>query len=345
MDKSPNFVDFFAGAGGLSLGLVQAGLEPVFACDSMELACVTHRANLGNHVQVADMRLLTDRDVLGQAGLDVGQIDIVAGGPPCQGFSTQRRGNRTDDRNDLVLTFAQLALDLQPKMILLENVPGLLGARGHNVTGALFGLLESRGYDHDSTVLNAADFGVPQNRRRAIVVAWDPGRVKPFSFPLPTHSQQRVTVRDAIADLPEPPDDFTEHPKYRNHTRVKMSARNIERIGFVPAGGGRLDIPEDLQLDCHRGVAHRHLDVYGRMRWDEPGPTITAMFDNFTRGRFAHPSEDRSITGREGARLQSFPDWFEFEGPKKDVARQIGNAVPPLLAESLGRQLVQACDD
>ena len=149
--------------------------------------------------------------------------------------------------------------------------------------------------------------------------------------------------RDALAGLPPPLADFTEHPQYHNHLRVKMSERNIERIRFVPEGGGRLDIPEELQLNCHRGAAHRHLDVFGRMRWDEPGPTITAMFDNFTRGRFAHPSEDRSITGREGARLQSFPDWFKFKGPKKDVARQIGNAVPPQLAEALGRELIHAC--
>lgn len=344
MDDSPVFVDFFAGAGGLSLGLAQAGLIPVFACDSVELACETHRANLDGHVRVADMATLSHHDVLKQTGLCVGEIDVVVGGPPCQGFSTQRRGSRTDDRNELVLTFARLALQLRPRLILIENVPGLLGERGRMVREPLFALLESQGFEHDARVLSAADYGVPQNRRRAIIAAWDPDRTKPFSFPVPTHAESPATVREALADLPEPPDDFTEHPLYRNHTRVNMSARNIERIRFVPEGGGRLDIPESHQLDCHRGVTHRHLDVFGRMRWDEPGPTITAMFDNFTRGRFAHPSEDRSITGREGARLQSFPDWFEFKGPKKDVARQIGNAVPPRLAEALGRQIVQALE-
>jgi DNA (cytosine-5)-methyltransferase 1 len=343
MSRPPVFVDFFAGAGGLSLGLAQAGLLPVFACDSIEVACVTHRANLGDHVQIADMTKLTRHDVLEQTGLRVGEIDVVAGGPPCQGFSTQRRGSRTDDRNGLVLNFAQIAIALRPKMILIENVPGLLGARGHGITSSLFALLEGQGFKHDSMVLNAADFGVPQNRRRTIIVAWDPSRAKAFRFPTPTHAHKPTTVRDALAGLPPPLADFTEHPQYHNHLRVKMSERNIERIRFVPEGGGRLDIPEELQLNCHRGAAHRHLDVFGRMRWDEPGPTITAMFDNFTRGRFAHPSEDRSITGREGARLQSFPDWFKFKGPKKDVARQIGNAVPPQLAEALGRELIHAC--
>jgi DNA (cytosine-5)-methyltransferase 1 len=114
----------------------------------------------------------------------------------------------------------------------------------------------------------------------------------------------------------------------------------------VPAGGGRLDIPEELQLPCHRNAgAHRHLDVFGRMEWDKPAPTITAVFDNFSRGRFAHPVDDRVITGREGARLQSFPDSFRFLGTKKRVARQIGNAVPPLLAQAIGRSVLEALDD
>ena len=122
---------------------------------------------------------------------------------------------------------------------------------------------------------------------------------------------------------------------------MRISDLNRQRIGHVPPGGGRLDIPEELQLPCHRNAgAHRHLDVFGRMEWDRPGPTITALFDSFSRGRFAHPERDRAITGREGARLQSFPDDFVFEGAKKQVARQIGNAVPPLLAQALGRALL-----
>ncbi len=133
----------------------------------------------------------------------------------------------------------------------------------------------------------------------------------------------------------------SEHPLYANHVRVRISELNIKRIAHVPPGGGRADLPTDLQLRCHLNAnRHRHLDVFGRIWWDRPGPTVTAMFDNFTRGRFAHPEHDRSITAREGARLQSFPDTFRFYGPKKDVARQIGNAVPPLLAKAVGGALM-----
>ena len=127
---------------------------------------------------------------------------------------------------------------------------------------------------------------------------------------------------------------------------MAISDRNLERISYVPEGGGRLDVPSHLQLPCHKASnGHRHLDVYGRLWWNRPSGTLTAMFDNFTRGRFAHPEDNRNITSREGARLQSFPDSFRFLGPKKDVAKQIGNAVPPRLGQAVGEALVQALSD
>jgi DNA (cytosine-5)-methyltransferase 1 len=165
----------------------------------------------------------------------------------------------------------------------------------------------------------------------------------PFSFPAAEFGDGAWrTVQEAIGDLPPPPSDGSEHPAFPNHRLVNVSALNLERLSHVPEGGGRLDVPEHLQLPCHaKDDGHRHLDVFGRLSWDKPAGTITAMFDNFTRGRFGHPSETRNITGREGARLQSFPDSFVFFGPKKDVARQIGNAVAPLLAEALGKALLE----
>lgn len=144
---------------------------------------------------------------------------------------------------------------------------------------------------------------------------------------------------DAIGDLPSPPADGSEHPIVPNHYReARLSALNKERIRHVPQGGGRLDLPAHLQLACHQG-SHRHLDTYGRLAWDQPSVTITARFDSFTRGRFGHPVEDRSLTLREGARIQGFPDEFVFLGNREECARMIGNAVPPPLAEALGRSL------
>lgn len=339
-------VDLFCGAGGLSLGLSAAGFTPVFASDWDGHACDTYGFNLGTHVLKADVARVTSGRILEATGLKSGDVCLVAGGPPCQGFSVQRRGKRDDPRNGLVLSFARLALDLKPQLILMENVAAFLGVRGSDERSELYELLEKAGYEARSKVLNAADYGVPQIRRRAFVVAWDRSRVPGFSLPAPTCEPSGWrTVRNAIDDLPEPPEDYSEHPEYPNHRRVHTSAINLTRISHVPEGGGRANIPADLQLRCHReDNGHRHLDVYGRMRWDKPAPTITAMFDNFTRGRFAHPSANRSITGREGARLQSYPDTFRFLGPKKDVARQIGNSVPPLLAAELGKALRQALE-
>ena len=229
---------------------------------------------------------------------------------------------------------------------MLENVPTLLGPRGRLYIREASLRFSKADYEVHATILEAADFGVPQFRRRALIVAQHRSMRKSFRFPEPTHqTKDRKVVRDAIGDLPPPPADFSAHPDYANHTRVRMSDLNLRRLSFVPEGGGRTHIPEQLRLPCHKvSNGHRHLDVFGRMRWDSPSPTITAMFDNFTRGRFAHPSENRSITGREGARLQSFPDEFVFKGPKKDVARQIGNAVPPLVSEALARSVLRCFD-
>lgn len=329
------FIDAFSGAGGLSLGLANAGLQSIYAYDTDEYACQTYAANLIGPIECQSIHDINPLALIEHVGIP----DVVVGGPPCQGFSTQRRGSPIDSRNNLVTCYFQFAVALKPKVIMMENVPGVLGARGRKHMASILNLLYKYGYEFVTQVLDAASFGVPQHRRRAIVVAWDPQKAKPFDIDRIRTVKRFRTVRDAIGDLPSPPRDFREHPDFPNHTRVRMSSRNTERIMYVPQGGGRLDMPEHLWLPCHRTGDHRHLDVYGRLAWDEPAGTITAMFDNFTRGRFAHPDEDRNITNREGARLQTFPDSFTFVGPKKDVARQIGNAVPPLLAKAIGRQI------
>ncbi len=330
-------VDLFCGAGGMSLGFRQAGFEPCYAIDFDRYACATYAANLGPHVRNMDLSEVEPSRVAAEILDEVGMVDVVAGGPPCQGWSVQRRGGLADVRNDLTLQFAAIATALRPKAIVMENVPTILGKRGARHIGIVETMFAGAGYRVKKCVLDAASYGVPQFRRRAVIVAvrcdFDSG----FTFPLPSHGPNRFkTVREAIGDLPPPPEDGSEHPDYPNHRLVLVSPVNLERLSHVPEGGGRLDVPEHLQLPCHRNAnGHRHLDVFGRLWWDRPSGTITAMFDNFTRGRFAHPAQNRNITGREGARLQSFPDDFVFMGPKKDVARQIGNAVAPAMARSI----------
>ena len=250
-------------------------------------------------------------------------------------------------RNDLALRFSQFAVILRPKVIVMENVPTILGPRGRDFVACIAQEWDEAGYAVHRAILEAAAFGVPQSRRRAFVVGIRRELGASFAFPRPRLSPDKyVTVRDAIGDLPAPPKDFSDHPRFRNHRRVAVSELNIERLRFVPEGGGRLDVPTHLQLPCHRkSNGHRHLDVFGRLWWDRPSGTITAMFDNFTRGRFGHPEEDRNITGREGARLQSFPDDFTFLGPKKDVARQIGNAVAPLMANAVAEAVIATLEN
>lgn len=341
----PVAIDCFAGAGGLSLGLMQAGFRIGAAFDNNDLAVRTYNRNLGPHAVVANVEKLSGAQLLENAGVSPGECSLVAGGPPCQGFSVQRRGCDDDERNLLVMEFMRLVLEIRPMLFLMENVSSIQGKRGQPVLKALRAQAETGGYTVRMEVLDAADFGVPQHRRRLFIVGEHEDMGGSFDFPVPTHQPgSYATVRQAIGDLPSP----ILHPElcssFYNHQPDKISDLNRVRISHVPAGGGRADIPAELRLPCHRvsvDVAG-HRNVYGRLEWDEPAGTITTKCNSFTRGKFAHPEENRNITMREAARLQSFPDGFVFEGSKVDVAHQVGNAVPPLLSLQLGHALKSA---
>lgn len=330
-------VDSFAGAGGLSLGLIQAGWDVCFAFDHDPIAVKTYRHNLGIHAYELDAEALQADDLMRHTALGPGECDLLVGGPPCQGFSLQRRGSRSDPRNRLSLIFLDWLRGLRPKAFLIENVPAIRSVRGQEVIRAVERVVSDLGYGLSVSTVNALDYGTAQSRRRAFIVGMADHRE--FVWPEPTDA--KLTVRDAIADLPSPPTDGTCHELVPNHYReARLSPTNLARIRAVPEGGSRLDLPQYLQLDCHRS-GHRHLDTYGRLAWNLPSGTITARFDSFTRGRFGHPVEDRSITLREGARLQGFPDDFVFLGNREEGARMIGNAVPPPLARTFGLALMR----
>jgi DNA (cytosine-5)-methyltransferase 1 len=339
-------LDLFSGAGGLSLGLSQAGLDVIGAVDNDAASLQTYAENLGSHCKALDLAAAGPSSISRVFDVDRGEVDIIAGGPPCQGFSLQRRGTRADSRNQLVLSFIEVVEHFLPSMFIMENVGALRSKNGLPYLNELRLRAEAVGYQLEIQTLNAADFGVSQIRERAFVVGIQSAAIStPFRFPTPKlDSTCWRTVRDAIGDLPSPPPDGSEHSDYTSHFREgRLSRLNIERITHVPPGGGRLDIPPHLQLRCHKeNPTHRHLDVYGRLDWDRPSGTLTARFDSFTRGRFAHPEEHRTITLREGARLQTFPDDFRFVGSREDVARQIGNAVPPVLAHQIGLAMREA---
>jgi DNA (cytosine-5)-methyltransferase 1 len=341
-------VDAFCGAGGLSLGLSRAGIHVVLGFDHDRVAVETLTANptLVRHpVLQRDLQSMLGGRLLDELEMSPGELDLLAGGPPCQGFSVQRTiGGDEDSRNLLVHDYGDLIAEVQPKMFMLENVPGLGGRRGRSVLEQFRTRMAEIGYGTDQRTLDAQDYGVPQRRRRVILIGSRLGLNRADNpFPWPEPMGTRVTVWDAIGHLPAPPADGSLHSDVPNHRADRLSALNLERIRAIKGGQGRTHLPKELLADCHRREADLigHRNVYGRMSWDDVAPTITARFDSFTRGMFGHPEQDRTVSLREGALLQTFPDDYFFSGTKVEVARQIGNAVPPKLAEAIGRSILK----
>lgn len=316
-------LDLFCGAGGLTEGLQQAGFRVLGAVDNAPLAVQAYQLNHPKaRVWLRDIRRLSPLEMADQLGLAPGDLDLLAGCPPCQGFSTLRTKHQsasvTDSRNDLVAQFARYTEALRPRALMLENVPGL--ARDIRLKRVLT-RLRRLGYELTHDVLNASDYGVPQRRRRFVLLGMLGTRVD-FAEPL----GRRRTVRQAIGRLPHP--ESSDDPLH-NHgeTRSETVRRRIEAI---PAEGGLRVLGADHQLPCHQRT-NGFYDIYGRMAWDEEAPTITGGCINPSKGRFLHPEQPRAITLREAALLQSFPPQYRFplDQGKYKVADLIGNALPP----------------
>ncbi len=316
-------LDLFCGAGGLTEGLKQAGFRVLGAIDNAPLAVDAYRLNHSRtRVWLRDIRRLRPLHVAEELGLGPGDLDLLAGCPPCQGFSSLRTKHQRisveDDRNDLVAQFARYAEALRPTALMMENVPGLADdVRLKRVLTRLRRL----GYELTHDVLDAADYGVPQRRRRFVLLGLL-GEKVPFAEP----ASRRRTVRQAIGRLPRPQES---HDPLHNHgeTRTEQVRRRIEAI---PAEGSLRLLGAEHQLPCHRRT-NGFYDIYGRMVWDEPAPTITGGCINPSKGRFLHPDQPRAITLREAALLQSFPPRYRFplDRGKYLAADLIGNALPP----------------
>ncbi|MBD5656683.1 MAG: DNA cytosine methyltransferase [Candidatus Eremiobacteraeota bacterium] len=339
--EAPILVDLFAGAGGLTEGFRRAAYRPVLAVEMDRWAAKTYAVNFGDHVlacPIEDVQVRRAADVLlwtgtGLSGasreLETSEIDVMVGGPPCQGFSPLGRMNDwsfDDPRNKLWKHYARILEIVRPKIFVLENVPELLKSVEFD---GLRRRLKKLGYDSTSEVLNASFYGVPQARKRAIVIG---SRVGKATLP-PIVLARRRTVRDAIGDLPMIPTGENWHIG-RNPTPM-----SLERYEAVPAGGNRFDLMRnrpDIAPACWLNKPTGSTDVFGRMRWDEPAPTIRTEFFKPEKGRYLHPEAHRPITIREAARLQTFPDGFVFCGSNVQVAKQIGNAVPIEFGRRIG---------
>jgi DNA (cytosine-5)-methyltransferase 1 len=326
-------IDLFAGCGGLSSGLRRAGFKIVSAVEIDDLAVATYRANhRGVNLIQDDIRVVTGKELVGGEE----HIDVIAGCPPCQGFSRVRRRNRTraarDDRNGLIAEFSRIVEEVEPKAVFLENVPGIENDKRFQ---AFLDRLEKIGYVVNWDLLQLAEYGVPQWRRRAVVLAG-----KGFKIAMPNPCRQLRTVKSAIYSLPVPKGSRNGlHRGITQHTPLIMA-----RIRAVPKNGGsRSAWPKELQLKCHDDCGG-FKDVYGRMAWDEPAPTITGGCINASKGRFLHPVQNRAITLLEAALLQTFPRRYSFSEVRGRyaVAEMIGNALPPTFAERVGRSIAEA---
>jgi len=337
LDSSLRLVDAFCGAGGLSLGFERAGFRSALAFDSDRDAVETFRRNIGGDCESLDAwdEALPERIDAAVGGEDF----VIVGGPPCQGFSQQRRGGDVDARNDLVGRYCAIVTRLRskPLAVVLENVTYLDSPRGRHILEDYVRTMESMGYVVARHDLNSADFGVPQLRHRILVVAVSEAVAPFYREPKPVSGTRWRTVGECLAGLPAPSATCL----VSNHVQSRESDLNQRRIAFVDQGFARMAIPYELRLESHKRYSG-HLDVYGRLDWYGQARTITGGFDSFTRGEYAHPWEHRSITPREAARLQGFPDWFEFVGNRASVRHQIGNAVPPPLATAVARALADA---
>lgn len=342
-------IDLFCGAGGLTRGLRRAGWDVVAGIDVDGAVAETYRHNNPQSKFLdADLRSVTNDEMLTLASAIPRRELLLAGCAPCQPFSKQRRKHGLGIRSDATLLreFARLTLALRPGVVLMENVPGIQAVPGFSSFRRFLKALRDCGYECDHRVLNARDFGVPQHRRRYVLLAARGASARlplvPADGTLPT----QVSVRSAIGHFPAIKAGET-HSRVRNHHAANLSTRNLERIQATPVdGGSRRDWPKrlELELDCHQRRGVGFSDVYGRMWWDRVAPTLTSRCNSLSNGRFGHPEQDRAISLREAAALQTFPDDYEFFGAKNRIAQWIGNAVPVSFAEALGAAALNAAN-
>lgn len=334
--------DFCCGTGGLTRGLLDAGIDVVAGIDSDERCRDSYSYNNSDAVFVHDDIRTIDPYRFGLNCRSGSRDDVLfAACVPCQSFSLQRKGKRKRHDATLLSEFGRLVDAVLPDYVLIENVPGIARVPGYSTFRRFLKMLKMNGYKSVFGILDAKHYGVPQNRRRLVLLA---GKSRPLSLPKRTHGNAYLsfrTVRHAISRFPEIAAGES-HPQVPNHVAASMTDLNLARLQATPHDGGdRRSWPKNLRLACHMGNHKGHTDVYGRMAWDAPAPALTGRCHSISNGRYGHPEQDRAISLREAAAIQSFPDGYHFFGSNKHIATQIGNAVPVRLAEQLGKHVLR----
>jgi DNA (cytosine-5)-methyltransferase 1 len=345
-------LDLFCGIGGLSLGLKRGGLHPIGAADCWEEALATFRRNSDVPAVAVDLTAVMPADLLKQLGISAMDIDVIAGGPPCQGFSTVGKREAKDPRNMLWRRLLQIVDHVRPAYVIIENVEGLVVADRGRLREQIQRAFGDIGYHMKSKLLTAADYGVPQLRKRVFFLGWLGGVEEPH-FPSPTCSKH-ISVSEAIFDLPalasgEAKSEYAcpamcgyqqarrgRSRMVRNHEAANHPADLVRILKHIPDGGNRQSIPAELQP---RSGFH---NSYSRLASWKPAIAVTSNMRKPSSSRATHPTQPRGLTVREGLRLQSFDDSFEVLGSRTSQYLQVGNAVPPLLAEAIGRGVATA---
>ncbi len=353
-------VELFAGAGGLSLGLEKAGFRVALANEvESDFAASFAKNHPDTKLINCDIHNVDFQSELRQ--MKIKKVDLVSGGPPCQGFSTVGSKNNSDQRNSLFYEYLRAVYEIQPSYILFENVAGFRQLYNGTAFHKLLHELSHLGYATKASILDASDFGLPQVRKRTIIVGWR-RELPPVNFPEPTHGDDsclfakspKLTLMDAISDLPpllpgsvvtcyatEPQNAFQKmlregSQKLTEHNCANYGSKMQKILSMIPKGGSVLDLPEDLRPKRY------FQNTYARLLPDRPAPTITRNFGCPSSSRCIHPEQNRALSTREGARLQGFPDSYEFCGNKSSKNLQIGNAVPPILGEVIAREIIKS---
>ena len=337
---------FFSGCGGTSQGFQNAGLMPVFALDFDKDAAGTFKANFPDVSFCNSDITRFNTSILDELILaDTKKSKLFCGCAPCQPFTKQnttKPDNGRDERRSLLSSFGELVAKYSPEYVFVENVPGIQRVVGNSALTRFRKRLDALEYHTSVGIVQSQKYGVPQRRRRLVLLA---SKHAPIDLPDPTHGPSTgttySTVRDWISHLP-PINAGETDPEIPNHRAANLSPLNLRRIRSTLPEGSRSDWPDELQLACHATAGYTgHTDVYGRMKWDLPATGLTTRCISLSNGRYGHPEQNRAISVREAAALQTFPDEFVFSGSLNSQARQIGNAVPVLLAEAIGLHIVR----